>query len=171
MSGACEQVSKINGNVIMFNKETVERIRHGRLYQQLQLRAERLASSPRRLEKLTQNAMEKFLHKPTAALAKLRTAFQASTRLLKAYAKGEYRAIPKQSLIALIAAMAYFVIPTDLIPDFIATLGFFDDVALLGWVFQSIREDLTLFEAWEQSQTVSTAPPLVSTEPSDQLKD
>lgn len=171
MVNSSEQVSKIYGDVIMFNKETAERVRRGRLYQRLQQRAERVASSPRRLETLTQNAIEKFLHKPSAALAKLRATFGASTRLLKAYAKGDYHAIPKKSLMALIAAMAYFVIPTDIIPDFIVTLGFFDDVALLGWVFKSIREDLTLFETWEESQSASTESQTVSTEPSANLKD
>jgi uncharacterized membrane protein YkvA (DUF1232 family) len=38
----------------------------------------------------------------------------------------------------LIAALAYFVVPTDLIPDFIATLGFTDDAAVLFAAIQTV---------------------------------
>ena len=38
----------------------------------------------------------------------------------------------------LIAALAYFVIPTDLIPDFIATLGFSDDAVVLFAAIQAV---------------------------------
>jgi uncharacterized membrane protein YkvA (DUF1232 family) len=38
----------------------------------------------------------------------------------------------------LIAALAYFVIPTDLIPDFIASVGFTDDAAVLLTAIQAV---------------------------------
>lgn len=38
----------------------------------------------------------------------------------------------------LFAALAYFVVPTDLIPDFIATLGFTDDAAVLMVAIQTV---------------------------------
>ena len=38
----------------------------------------------------------------------------------------------------LIAALAYFVVPTDLIPDFIASLGFTDDAAVLFAAIQTV---------------------------------
>ncbi|MHA1599436.1 MAG: YkvA family protein, partial [Alphaproteobacteria bacterium] len=38
----------------------------------------------------------------------------------------------------LIAALAYFVVPTDLIPDFIATLGFSDDAVVLFAAIQAV---------------------------------
>ena len=39
---------------------------------------------------------------------------------------------PTRVKAVLIAALAYFVIPTDLIPDFVAGLGFTDDAAVLA---------------------------------------
>jgi uncharacterized membrane protein YkvA (DUF1232 family) len=38
----------------------------------------------------------------------------------------------------LIAALAYFVIPMDLIPDFIASIGFTDDAAVLLTAIQAV---------------------------------
>jgi uncharacterized membrane protein YkvA (DUF1232 family) len=43
----------------------------------------------------------------------------------------------------LLAALAYFVLPTDFIPDFIFGLGFTDDVAVLTAAIKAIRSHIT----------------------------
>lgn len=43
----------------------------------------------------------------------------------------------------LIAALAYFVLPVDLIPDWIAGLGFTDDVAVLMAAFSAVSSNIT----------------------------
>ena len=43
----------------------------------------------------------------------------------------------------LFGALAYFVVPTDLIPDFIAGLGFSDDATVLMAAFTAVRAHLT----------------------------
>ncbi len=45
-------------------------------------------------------------------------------------------ATPRPVKAMLLAALAYFVVPTDLIPDFIAGIGFTDDAAVL---FATVR--------------------------------
>ncbi len=50
---------------------------------------------------------------------------------MQAFAGGRYQSIPKRSVIALISALAYFVIPMDASPDFITGNGLFDNMALL----------------------------------------
>lgn len=42
-----------------------------------------------------------------------------------------------------LAALAYFVIPTDALPDFLPALGFTDDAALFWAVWQMIRMHVT----------------------------
>ncbi|MEN0086810.1 MAG: YkvA family protein [Pseudomonadota bacterium] len=42
----------------------------------------------------------------------------------------------------LLAALAYFVLPTDLLPDFILGFGFTDDIAVLTYVFSTLRQNL-----------------------------
>lgn len=44
-------------------------------------------------------------------------------------------ATPAHVKAVLIAALAYFIVPTDLIPDFIAGLGFTDDASVLFTAF------------------------------------
>ncbi|MGN6467000.1 MAG: YkvA family protein [Rhizobiaceae bacterium] len=43
----------------------------------------------------------------------------------------------------LLAALAYFVLPTDFIPDFIFGLGFTDDVAVLTAAITAVRSHIT----------------------------
>jgi len=45
---------------------------------------------------------------------------------------------PTRVKAVLITALAYFVVPVDLIPDFIATLGFTDDAAVLFAAIQTV---------------------------------
>lgn len=42
----------------------------------------------------------------------------------------------------LLAALAYFVLPMDAIPDFLAGFGFTDDIAVLGAVFATVRSNI-----------------------------
>lgn len=79
-------------------------------------------------------------------LAQLRSLF----RLTKAYAKGDYREIPYRSLALAVGALLYFLNPMDLIPDFILTMGFLDDAAVVGTVLASLKSDLEAFQRWEQ---------------------
>ena len=45
---------------------------------------------------------------------------------------------PARVKAVLIGALAYFVVPVDLIPDFIATLGFTDDAVVLFTAIQTV---------------------------------
>jgi uncharacterized membrane protein YkvA (DUF1232 family) len=49
----------------------------------------------------------------------------------------------------IIAAIVYFVMPLDLIPDFLAGFGFVDDAAVLGWTVKTLSSDIDAFTEWE----------------------
>lgn len=95
------------------------------------------------------------------ALAQIAEALETAIRLLRAYASGSYRQIPYRSLLALTAGLVYFVSPLDAIPDFLVTIGFMDDLAVLTLVLRQIEHDLSTFLAWEQQQHATVAPPLL----------
>jgi uncharacterized membrane protein YkvA (DUF1232 family) len=73
----------------------------------------------------------------------------ATWRLLRAYLRGDYRAVRLRSVLAVIAGFVYFVSPVDVIPDVFVLLGFTDDVVVLALVFGWVRQELTDFRAWE----------------------
>ncbi|MDA1325245.1 MAG: YkvA family protein [Proteobacteria bacterium] len=53
------------------------------------------------------------------------------------------RSTPTYVRAVLFGALAYFVIPTDLIPDFIVGLGFTDDATVLMAAFAAVRAHFT----------------------------
>ncbi len=52
-------------------------------------------------------------------------------------------ATPAHVKAILLAALAYFVIPTDLIPDFVAGVGFTDDAAVLAMAVGLVSNHIT----------------------------
>lgn len=79
--------------------------------------------------------------------------FYVLGRLLRAYAQGEYRAIPWKSLLLIVAAVLYFINPIDVIPDLLPLVGLSDDFGVLFMVYKSLSADIELFLEWERSRT------------------
>ncbi len=52
-------------------------------------------------------------------------------------------ATPGRVKAILLAALAYFVIPTDIIPDFVTGLGFTDDAAVLAMAISLVSGQIT----------------------------
>ena len=50
--------------------------------------------------------------------------------------------LSKKSKFAILAAGIYLILPTDLIPDFIVGFGQVDAIAVAGFVFKTIYNDL-----------------------------
>ena len=59
---------------------------------------------------------------------------------------------PKYIMVILWLVVAYALSPIDLIPDFIPIAGIIDDVALIAWIYDSIREDIDNFLEWEKTK-------------------
>lgn len=62
--------------------------------------------------------------------------------LIAAYYCALDPATPARAKALLFAALAYFIVPTDLIPDFIAGIGFSDDLAVLMMAIGVVRAHL-----------------------------
>ena len=62
--------------------------------------------------------------------------------------KGNYKMHPVN--IGIVAGgLLYFIIPTDLIPDFIPFVGLVDDIALLTTIIKSMQGELTKYRNWK----------------------
>ena len=72
-------------------------------------------------------------------------------RMLRAYINGDYRQIPWKSLLMILGSLIYFMMPLDLIPDFIPITGFADDISIIFLVFGIINEDVENFLEFERS--------------------
>ena len=67
-----------------------------------------------------------------------------SEDLLAAYYCASDPASPLQGKGVWLAALAYFVIPTDLVPDIVAGLGFTDDAAVLMMALKTVAGHVTV---------------------------
>ncbi|KAB7732635.1 DUF1232 domain-containing protein [Rudanella paleaurantiibacter] len=116
-------------------------------------RAYRTAKNSRSILKLVQDALQKS-GGLSGANAGIRAQLSLLTRLLKAYASGEYREIPWKTLLRMLAVLIYFVSPIDFIPDLLPVIGLTDDIALLMWLFSSVKDDLEKFAQWESRKDI-----------------
>lgn len=122
-------------------------------------KAKRLVSatidSPKKLLSLASSAQKKNNGRVKNAITPLTEPIKDSYRLIQAYANGSYRQMSLENFGLIVAAIIYFVMPLDALPDFIAGFGFTDDAAVLAWTFNKVKEELTLFKAWEAEQKPS----------------
>ncbi len=132
----------------MSKKVSGEKVGASSSFKSAKNRAAEYANDADKLNDLLDEASRKADSKQ-GRLAEVWDSLMACLRLLRAYASGRYKEIPWVSLLSIIAAVIYFVMPVDLIPDFILPFGFFDDAALIGWIINSVKNDIDSFLRWE----------------------
>jgi len=110
------------------------------------------ANSPDRLIDLARQALNKALRNQEF-LSAIWDDLITISRMLTAWARGNYKNLSWKSVIAIVTALIYFVNPFDAIPDFIVGTGFIDDAAVIGLVIQSLRMNIDEFKQWERRQT------------------
>lgn len=71
-------------------------------------------------------------------------------RMIKAHLSKQYLAFSSRTILLAVFALLYFIIPTDVIPDFIPALGLTDDISLIYFIWKQIDEDISAFLQWEQ---------------------
>lgn len=140
----------------MANKSLISRILSSIFFKRANIGAVRYARNTRSLLALIREAMDKSGGLSGANIAVFRDQLTIVTRLLKAYASGDYRQIPWKTLIRIIAVLIYFVSPIDILPDFLPIVGITDDIALMLWLFSGIKDDIEQFRQWEGSASQQT---------------
>src|SRR5215471_16177547 len=112
-------------------------------------RAEVYAKDRKRLQGLVSEATEKVSTVDKEVFKDNWVYLLAMLRLLKAYATKRYQQIPPENLLSIIVAVAYFVSPLDLIPDFVDGIGYLDDALIVRAVQRRVKTDLDRFMEWE----------------------
>lgn len=70
--------------------------------------------------------------------------------MFKDYAKGKYKEMPIQSVIAIVSALLYVISPMDLIPDSIPVIGYIDDAAVVAFAMKLIKNDIEKYKEWKK---------------------
>lgn len=113
------------------------------------LDAKTLMNDPKQLLELFDKASEKAALMQKEPFKDTWAYFHAMLRLVRAFARGEYKAISESAMLSVVAALNYLVDPFDLIPDEIPFLGLLDDATVMTFAVRRTKEDLDDFMTWE----------------------
>ena len=65
------------------------------------------------------------------------------------YAAGRYRRLPWGTVAVCAAAVAYVLMPFDLIPDWLVPVGWTDDLLVLTLAWRFVKRELRTYCAWK----------------------
>ena len=68
--------------------------------------------------------------------------------LVKSYIEGEYKEIPYNTIVAIVATLLYVISPFDIIPDVIPVVGFTDDAMAVAFCVKMLHSDLEKYRVW-----------------------
>lgn len=116
--------------------------------------AERILGDEAKIEKVLEAAEAKAVGvaPPAGRLRRFFYDTRTLIRLIRAYSNGTFRDISRKTIILSVAALIYFIMPADMLPDIFPLTGFIDDAAFVGFLMASIRGDLDRFRIWERSR-------------------
>lgn len=87
-----------------------------------------------------------------ARFARVRDDLNLLLGLCAAWWRGEYRALGRQALLSVVAALLYFLAPLDMVPDWLPGAGLLDDLAVLTWVMRTWAAELDAYRAWREAR-------------------
>ncbi len=109
-------------------------------------KAEEMLENPDKVEKLLQR-LEKKLEK-LPILEDALTCIPRMAMLLNSWLKKEYNNVPLGSLVAIVGAILYFVLPMDVIADYIPVLGLLDDAGVALIAMNLVDKDINEYMDW-----------------------
>jgi len=69
--------------------------------------------------------------------------------LFKDTVNGKYK-LPPASVAMIGGGLLYFILPVDLIPDFIPVIGYLDDLAVLTTIMNSLNKEIREYRIWKE---------------------
>ncbi len=70
--------------------------------------------------------------------------------LFKDSVKGDYK-LHSANIAMIGGGLLYFILPADLIPDFIPLVGYFDDLAVLTTIMNSLKGEIDAYRSWKET--------------------
>lgn len=68
--------------------------------------------------------------------------------LIRDWVNGDYKELSNNTVLLVVIALLYLVMPLDLIPDFLP-MGFIDDIAVIGFVMKRISDEINKYKEWK----------------------
>ena len=100
-------------------------------------------------EFVNDEAIKNKINKAYPALKKVLENVRQLYPLFKDSVKGRYKLHPAN--VALIGGgLLYFILPADLIPDFIPLIGYLDDLTVLTTIMNGLRGEISEYRHWKK---------------------
>jgi uncharacterized membrane protein YkvA (DUF1232 family) len=102
-------------------------------------------------EFINDEAIRNKINKAYPALKKVLENVRELYALFKDSVKGNYKLHPAN--VAMIGGgLLYFLLPVDLIPDFIPLFGYIDDLAVLTTIMNSLKGEINEYHIWKKKE-------------------
>ena len=126
------------------------KIKDNKFFDQAKSRASAVLGNREKLEEVLTASKTRLgeMNIDNSKLSKLGHNLRIFLKMIQAYANGTYREAPWKSMVAIVAGILYFLMPIDLIPDFIPITGFIDDFTVIMLVTNAFKQDIEQFEEW-----------------------
>jgi uncharacterized membrane protein YkvA (DUF1232 family) len=121
-------------------------------YEKWESKAKEYAEDKSKAAGLLQDAMKKADDKKAGPIGEIWEKLQLLFSILKDWLNGSYKDISKSSITMIIIGLLYFVMPVDIVPDWIISLGFLDDAAVLGFIINQVNQNLEEYKGWKNSR-------------------
>lgn len=130
--------------------ESIEK--ENRFFKKAKERARSIAGDGEQLNELVSASKEKLhsLNFENSRISKLGNHLRVMLRMIQAYVNGSYRDVPWKSILAFVAGVVYFMMPIDLMPDFIPLTGLLDDFTVIMLITGAFQQDIEEFLLWEE---------------------
>lgn len=128
------------------------KLTENKYYQKAKQKATGIISDKEKMSDLVSASKDKLdaINFENSKIRKLALSLRVIGRLIKAYIDGSYRSIPWKSLLALVSGVVYFLMPLDLMPDFIPITGLLDDFTVIMLITGAFQQDIEAFLEWEE---------------------
>lgn len=128
------------------------RLSGNKFFQRAKEKAADIIGDRDRMNDLVSSSREKLqnINFEDSKISRMAVSLRVMARMIKAFANGKYRDLPWKSLLSLVGGLVYFLMPIDLIPDFIPFTGFLDDFTVIMLISGAFKQDIEEFLLWEE---------------------
>ncbi len=127
------------------------KIQENKFFERAKKRASNILGDKKKLEEVLTASKVRMgeVKIDNSKLSKLGHNLRIFLKMIQAYSKGLYREAPWKSMVGIVAGVIYFLMPIDLIPDFIPFTGFIDDFTVIMLISNAFQQDIEQFELWD----------------------
>ena len=104
-------------------------------------KAKEVAKDKNRISAVVSNARLKLqrITKDSNEFQEFKSKLEILLRMAKSHISGDFKAFSWKTILLIVFALVYFVVPIDVIPDFIPMLGYSDDISIVYFIFQKLK--------------------------------